>query len=56
VRYVGEPIVGVIAQSRYQAEDALEFVDIKYDLLPVVVDPETGRAGRCATVARGRRH
>jgi aerobic carbon-monoxide dehydrogenase large subunit len=40
VRYVGEPIVGVIAQSRYQAEDALESVDIGFEPLPVVVDPE----------------
>ncbi|MGB6284791.1 MAG: xanthine dehydrogenase family protein molybdopterin-binding subunit, partial [Xanthobacteraceae bacterium] len=40
VRYVGEPIVGVIAQSRYQAEDALEFVGIEFEPLPVVVDPE----------------
>ncbi|HUC49957.1 MAG TPA: xanthine dehydrogenase family protein molybdopterin-binding subunit [Xanthobacteraceae bacterium] len=40
VRYVGEPVVGIIAQSRYQAEDALELVSIEYAPLPVVVDPE----------------
>ena len=40
VRYVGEPVVGVIAQSRYQAEDALELIDIDYEPLPFVVDPE----------------
>jgi carbon-monoxide dehydrogenase large subunit len=40
VRYVGEPVVGVIAQSRYQAEDAVELIAIDYEPLPHVVDPE----------------
>ena len=40
VRYVGEPVVGIIAQNRYQAEDALELVIIDYEPLPFVVDPE----------------
>jgi aerobic carbon-monoxide dehydrogenase large subunit len=40
VRYVGEPVVGVVAQSRYQAEDALELITIDYEPLPVVIDPE----------------
>ena len=40
VRYVGEPVVGIVAQNRYQAEDALELVVIDYEPLPVVVDPE----------------
>jgi carbon-monoxide dehydrogenase large subunit len=40
VRYVGEPVVGVIAQNRYQAEDALELVAIDYEPLPHVTDPE----------------
>jgi aerobic carbon-monoxide dehydrogenase large subunit len=40
VRYVGEPVVGIVAQSRYHAEDALELVAIDYEPLPVVIDPE----------------
>jgi carbon-monoxide dehydrogenase large subunit len=40
VRYVGEPVVGIVAESRYQAEDALERVTIDYEPLPVVIDPE----------------
>jgi carbon-monoxide dehydrogenase large subunit len=40
VRYVGEPVVGVIAQNRYQAEDALELIAIDYEPLPLVIDPE----------------
>jgi carbon-monoxide dehydrogenase large subunit len=40
VRYVGEPVVGIVAQNRYQAEDALELITIEYEALPFVVDPE----------------
>ena len=40
VRYVGEPVVGVVAESRYLAEDALELIAIDFEPLPVVADPE----------------
>jgi aerobic carbon-monoxide dehydrogenase large subunit len=40
VRYVGEPIVAVVTEERYQGEDAAELVFVDYDPLPVVVDPE----------------
>ena len=40
VRYVGEPIVAVAAESRYIAEDALDLVEIEFETLPVVCDPE----------------
>jgi carbon-monoxide dehydrogenase large subunit len=40
VRYVGEPVAGVIAESRYQAEDALELIEVQYEPLPVVIDAE----------------
>jgi carbon-monoxide dehydrogenase large subunit len=38
VCYVGEPVAVVFAETRYQAEDAVQFVDIEYDPLPVVSD------------------
>jgi carbon-monoxide dehydrogenase large subunit len=38
VRYVGEPIVAVVAETRYQANDALEAVRVDYDVLPAVTD------------------
>lgn len=41
VRYVGQPIAVVVADSRYRAEDALDEIFLDYDELPVVVD---GRA------------
>ncbi|MEW6768392.1 MAG: xanthine dehydrogenase family protein molybdopterin-binding subunit [Pseudomonadota bacterium] len=37
VRYVGEPVVAVLAESRYAAEDALEFITVEYGPLPVAV-------------------
>jgi aerobic carbon-monoxide dehydrogenase large subunit len=40
VRYVGEPVVGIVAENRYVAEDALELIAIDYELLPFVTDPE----------------
>src|SRR5882724_5438477 len=38
VRYVGEPIVGVVAESRYLAEDAAELIAIDFESLPAVAD------------------
>nr|WP_272877265.1 xanthine dehydrogenase family protein molybdopterin-binding subunit [Neoroseomonas eburnea] len=40
VRYVGEPVVAVLAESRYIAEDGAELVEIDYDPLPDIADPE----------------
>ncbi len=40
VRHAGEPIVLVIAESRYLAEDAAERVVVRYEPLPAVVDIE----------------
>jgi carbon-monoxide dehydrogenase large subunit len=40
VRYVGEGVVAVVAESRYIAEDAADLVEIEYELLEPVVDPE----------------
>jgi len=40
VRYSGEPVAVVIADSRYRAEDAAELLDIDYERLDVVLDPD----------------
>ncbi|WP_424830225.1 xanthine dehydrogenase family protein molybdopterin-binding subunit [Ruegeria sp.] len=37
VRYVGEPVVAIVACNRYVAEDAAALVDIDYDPLDVAV-------------------
>ena len=39
VRYVGEPIVAVLAETRAQAVDAVEAVLVEYETLEAVVDP-----------------
>ena len=41
VRYVGEPIALVVAESRYLAEDAREKIEVQYDPLPAAVDAES---------------
>ena len=38
VRYVGDPVAVVVAESRYLAEDALDAVVVDYGPLPAVVD------------------
>lgn len=40
VRHVGEPLVIVIAESRYIAEDALDDIDVELEQLDAVVDLE----------------
>ena len=46
VRYSGEWVVAVVADTRALAEDAAERVEIDYDVLPHVIDPEAAaRAG-----------
>ena len=41
VRFVGDPIALVLADSRYLAEDALELIDIEYEPLTPVIDFES---------------
>ncbi|MBA2449701.1 MAG: xanthine dehydrogenase family protein molybdopterin-binding subunit [Chloroflexi bacterium] len=40
VRYVGDPVAVVVAESRYAASDAAALVEVEYEPLPPVVDPE----------------
>ena len=40
VRFVGEPIAAVVADDRYRAEDAVRTVEVDYEPLPAIVDPE----------------
>jgi carbon-monoxide dehydrogenase large subunit len=40
VRHVGEPVAVVAAETRYQAEDALEAVEVEYESLPAVTNCE----------------
>ena len=40
VRYVGDAVAVVVAEDRYQAEDALELINVDYEPLPTVINPE----------------
>jgi aerobic carbon-monoxide dehydrogenase large subunit len=40
VRFAGEPVVVLVARDRYAARDAAELVEVDYEPLPAVVDPE----------------
>jgi carbon-monoxide dehydrogenase large subunit len=44
VRFVGEPVALVVAESRYLAEDALDTIDITWEPLPVVASLEAAMA------------
>jgi aerobic carbon-monoxide dehydrogenase large subunit len=38
VKFVGDPVALVVAESRYIAEDAIELVDVDYEPLPAIAD------------------
>jgi carbon-monoxide dehydrogenase large subunit len=40
VRFQGQEVAGVIAESAYVAKDALELIDVEYEPLPAVVTPQ----------------
>ena len=40
VRFVGEPVAVIAASDKYSARDALDLVEVDYDSLPAVTDPE----------------
>ena len=52
VAYVGEPIVMVVAESRYVAEDAAALVTIHYDALDVVSDARVACSADAPLVRR----
>ena len=46
VRYVGEPVVAVVAENRYLAEDAGGLISLDLDPLPDVANPEAALEDR----------
>ena len=44
VRYVGDIVAIVVAESRYQAYDALDLIDVDYEPLDAVVEPKKSAA------------
>jgi aerobic carbon-monoxide dehydrogenase large subunit len=42
VRFVGEPVALVVAETEHQAQDAAELIEVEYEDLPVVVEAAAG--------------
>lgn len=40
VRYVGDAVAMVVAEDRYVARDAIDLIEVDYEVLPAVVDQE----------------
>jgi carbon-monoxide dehydrogenase large subunit len=53
VRFVGEPVAVVVTQEPYQGEDAIELVDVDYDILPAVVDMNEALKGETGLLFAG---
>ncbi len=50
VNYVGEAVAMVVAEDRYIAEDALDLIDVEYELLPVVSNLEVATSDNAPLV------
>jgi carbon-monoxide dehydrogenase large subunit len=44
VRYVGEPVAVAVATDAYRAQDALDLIEVDYEPLDALVDPEKATA------------
>lgn len=48
--YAGQPVAIVLADSIYTAQDAVELVEIDYEVLPAVVDPHEAVSGNAPVI------
>lgn len=53
VRYVGDEVACVIADDEEIAQEALELIEVEYELLPFVLDPEAALRPEAPTVQPG---
>lgn len=53
VRYVGDAVAMVVAESRYAARDALDLIEVDYETLPVNVDQEKAMADDATLLHEG---
>ncbi len=53
VRYVGDPVAGVAAVSEEIAEKALGLIEVEYEVLEPVVDPEAGVSPKAPLIHPG---
>jgi aerobic carbon-monoxide dehydrogenase large subunit len=50
VYFVGHPVAVVVAQNRYLAQDAADLIEVDYEPLPAVADPEKALAPGASAV------
>ncbi|WP_309492269.1 xanthine dehydrogenase family protein molybdopterin-binding subunit [Candidatus Hecatella orcuttiae] len=50
VRYIGEPVVGVAAKDEETAQRAIDLIEVKYEELPAIFDPEEAMKPDCPVV------
>ncbi|HWR45942.1 xanthine dehydrogenase family protein molybdopterin-binding subunit [Sporomusa sp.] len=48
VRYIGDTVAAVVAESKEAAKTAAGLIKAEYDILPVVIDPEAALSGHVA--------
>jgi 4-hydroxybenzoyl-CoA reductase subunit alpha len=56
VRYVGDNVACVVAESEGIAENALELIDVEYELLPAWFDPEESMKAEADLIHEARPH
>src|SRR5689334_21616406 len=50
VRFQGQEVAAVIAETKYQAEDARDQIIVEYDVLPAVTSPDRAKAAGAALI------
>ena len=50
VRFQGQEVAAVIAESKYQAEDARDAIMVDYDVLPAVISPQQAKEAGAALI------
>lgn len=50
VRYVGEAVAAVVAEDKFTAYQAVDLIEVQYEVLPAVVDPEDAMEPAAALV------
>ena len=50
VRFQGQEVAAVIAETKYQAEDARDAIEVDYDILPAVTSPDGAKATGAALI------
>ena len=53
VRFVGDPVAAVAAVNRHVAEEALQLIEVQYERLPFVLDPERALAVGAVAIHAG---